>query len=644
MRGIHCLNDHYKHWRALLAALATLLLACAAPAQTCPFDDGNSSLEVEGLILTRYALGITGAPLVANTGISAVDAPTVEASINCPSCGLHITGNASLTVADATIISRKLAGFQGASLTAGLALGSGSRNTPALVQSFLLSGCGATGGTVTSITAGTGLTGGTITAAGTLAADTSYLQRRLSSVCTAGSFISAVAADGSVTCGAPAASGGGTVTSVGTGAGLVGGPITAAGTIGLTNNQLLPTTACTTNQIAKWNGSAWACAADNDVNNTANDARYFRQGGNAFGAPAVLGTTDGQALTVGIGGGSGLRIVAGSLGDSPNVLNASSSNATAATGYAMTVAGGGAPGNSCPNLDGSAGRSCANVVTSDGGTVGGGTANQSGSQAVVAGGLSNSGSGIFATVAGGTRNSASGFASSVGGGRVNTASGDRSTVVGGELNTASGFASAVDGGQQNTASASYSRVGGGYNNFATAPGALVSGGANNVAAGVDSSIPGGFLGSTALHGQVAHAAGSFSGAAGTAQASEYVLRAATSDATSTSLFLDGASVTLLFEAGRAALVDIQVIALQNNVAGNLAAWSFRCIYQVNPAGTGFLFPTGCGKTAVQKDPSASTWEATVAKGASQELLITATGEAAKNIRWVATVRATEVKW
>ena len=119
-------------------------LPTSISAQTCPFDDGNSSLAVEGLVLTRYALGLTGAPLVANSGIAAVDAPTVEASINCPSCGLNITGNPTMTVADATIISRKLAGMSGSALTNGLALGSGTRNTPVAVQSFLLAGCGAT--------------------------------------------------------------------------------------------------------------------------------------------------------------------------------------------------------------------------------------------------------------------------------------------------------------------------------------------------------------------------------------------------------------------------------------------------------------------------------------------------------------------
>jgi hypothetical protein len=57
-----------------------------------------------------------------------------------------------------------------------------------------------TGG-VTSVTAGTGLTGGTITTVGTIAADTTYLQRRVAGTCAEGSFVQSAAADGTVSCG-----------------------------------------------------------------------------------------------------------------------------------------------------------------------------------------------------------------------------------------------------------------------------------------------------------------------------------------------------------------------------------------------------------------------------------------------------------
>ncbi len=182
-RAFACGRPPMRKGVMLLFAAIFLALGVAMPrasAQTCPFDDGNSTLTNDGLVLTRYALGIRGSPLLANTDFAAADPALVESHIACPACGLRITddrdglNNPIFTAADATIISRKLAGLSGDALTNGLALGSGARNTPAAVNSFLLAGCGNTGGTVTNITAGTGLavspnaTGGSITTTGTI--------------------------------------------------------------------------------------------------------------------------------------------------------------------------------------------------------------------------------------------------------------------------------------------------------------------------------------------------------------------------------------------------------------------------------------------------------------------------------------------
>ena len=89
-----------------------------------------------------------------------------------------------------------------------------------------------TGGTVTSVTTGSGLTGGPITTTGTIGLAATVQNWSTQPTCGVGSYVRAIAANGAVTC-ATDSNSGGTVTSVSTGAGLTGGPITGAGTIGL---------------------------------------------------------------------------------------------------------------------------------------------------------------------------------------------------------------------------------------------------------------------------------------------------------------------------------------------------------------------------------------------------------------------------
>lgn len=83
--------------------------------------------------------------------------------------------------------------------------------------------------------------------------DASQIQQRISGACSSG-FITTVNADGSVVCGTDNV-GTGDVTAVFAGNGLSGG-----GNSGEITLSLLQT--CAANQILKWSGTAWQCAAD----------------------------------------------------------------------------------------------------------------------------------------------------------------------------------------------------------------------------------------------------------------------------------------------------------------------------------------------------------------------------------------------
>jgi hypothetical protein len=259
---------------AAALSLLAISMASAVSAQTCRFDNGGSTLENDGLVLTRYALGLRGAPMVANTSFAVGDAATIESNIACPACGLNVTGSGTFTVNDATIISRKLAGFSGTALTNGLGL---SGPTVAAVNSFLLTGCGT--------------------------------------------------------------------------------------------------------------------------------ANAFVQGGNAFGAPGILGTNDAQPMTVKSGGnavsvltasGAGLRVaefVLSGANRAVNVVNGSLVNTAAVGVLGATIAGGGS--GSATNT------SPRNYVSGDYGTVGGGQANRAGgSNSTVPGGFGNEAAGNFSFAAG----------------------------------------------------------------------------------------------------------------------------------------------------------------------------------------------------------------------------------------------------
>ena len=238
----------------------------------------------------------------------------------------------------------------------------------------------------------------------------------------------------------------------------ISGTITSANFIA---TQQLPSVACATNQIPKWNGSAWACAADNiggngtvtsivagagltaatittsgtinvDPTSPTFAGNYLKLGGNTLAATAVLGTADNNAVEINANGARVMRYEPNAI--TPNITG----------GYFGNVAGG-------PSI--------VAATIAGGGRLGG----------------LNVASASFSTVGGGGSNTASAFSSTVGGGGGNTTSGVSSTVGGGGSNTASGISSTVGGGQLNTASGAVSTIPGGYQNVASGDGSFAAG-------------------------------------------------------------------------------------------------------------------------------------------------------------------------
>ena len=162
---------------------------------------------------------------------------------------------------------------------------------------------------------------------------------------------------------------------------------------------------CANGQLPKWNGSAWACANDNDT------TTFWSLSGNAATTPGTnfLGTTDNQALEFKVNNFRVLRLEPNAA--SPNIIGGFSGNSVTAGVKGATIGGGGESTGT-------------NRVTDDYGTVGGGFNNQAGN------GSGSTSDRNHATVGGGINNTASNFAATVGGGRDNTAAGDYSFVVG----------------------------------------------------------------------------------------------------------------------------------------------------------------------------------------------------------------------
>lgn len=364
-----------------------------------------------------------------------------------------------------------------------------------------------------------------------------------------------------------------------------------------------------------------------------------------------------------------------------------------ASAIGATIAGGGTDGYS---VDG-------NIASARGTAIGGGKGNQASTDlSTIGGGDFNTASGFVSSIIGGQFNIAGDYGSTVAGGISNTSGGELTFVGGGAENTASGVRAVVGGGQGNTATAEYSNVLGGQGNSASANFASIAGGNANIASGQGSFIGGGgwdghsTTGNTASgtassvvggtgniasgsratamgggvgasgdysvamggfgnasgnysfssgfnalatkHGQATHASGSFA-TIGDAQRSEMVARNTTADSTWVELFLDGSSLVMTVASNTAWTYSIHIIGISST--GDVGSYEIKGAIK-NIAGTTSLVGSATVTTIAE---DLALWDVRItADDTSDKLMLEVLGDDGTDIRWVASVRTTEVTY
>lgn len=172
----------------------------------------------------------------------------------------------------------------------------------------------------------------------------------------------------------------------------------------------------------------------------------------------------------------------------------------------------------------------------------------------------------------------------------------------------------------------------------------LSGGADSVAIGrganasSENSLAFGYKAKANVIGCAAFSAGIF-GAEGDAQGRQYILRADTTDATATVLTTDNGNASVFnsprVDSDTAIVFDGVITAMQNG-AQAYAGWRIEGMI-VNDGGTTTL--VNSATTVIQ---NSSNWGMALSADNNNNILkITATGEAAHNIRWVANIRTVE---
>jgi uncharacterized protein (DUF1800 family) len=128
--------------------------AVHAQSSNCPLSvtgSGAPSFALDGVILTRFALGLRGPALYDKLAPSKT-LTEAEANVGTSLAQLDVDGDGAFTSNDATILSRYIAGFRGDALTNGLTINAGAlRKTSAQHTTFVDGGCATAVATSTAL-------------------------------------------------------------------------------------------------------------------------------------------------------------------------------------------------------------------------------------------------------------------------------------------------------------------------------------------------------------------------------------------------------------------------------------------------------------------------------------------------------------
>ena len=217
------------------------------------------------------------------------------------------------------------------------------------------------------------------------------------------------------------------------------------------------------------------------------------------------------------------------------------------------------------------------------------------------------------------------------------ASGTNSFVIG-ERNRASGRGGFC-GGYQSAAT-------GGYESFAFGEYSSASGGAGSWATGsscsstADYAHARGYQALANRHGMQAESAGQFA-ASGDAQCARFVLRRKTTDATATTLMLDGSSTRLTIPSGKKLTAFIIVSGVKSD--GSACAEYMRKVSIKNVGGTTSLIGS-VEAIGTDIEDNVLTDVTITADNTNDALDISVTGIAAETWRWVCTVEGLEIAY